>query len=141
MPLIAALCLFFLATACSPALVSQSRVAHHATLPAGKGSVVVKFERQVGGLLHVKVLNTSTLPVFIDRDGVTIKSESNVLHRERGFGRSYWVLKPGKERMLSCRFDLDALKRGETVELAFDNLLVAEGQPVPVEPVRFVVGS
>jgi hypothetical protein len=128
-------------SACAPALVTHDRTAHHAKLPRGQGSVAVKFERQKGHVLRVRIFNTSNALVFVDRDGLVLKSEGQVFQRKVGSSRSFWLLQPGEERVVAAHFDLSELQPGKSAELAFENAIVVDGEPVAVDPVQFFVDA
>jgi hypothetical protein len=102
---------------------------------------MVKFEKQSGEVLHFAVLNNTDKLLVVNRDAVVLQTPRGTVARDPGGIKSVYQLKPGKLHGLKVRFPIADLLDGEQVDVLFTDALLIDGQPVVVEPVRFVVGD
>ncbi len=90
-------------------------------------------------LITVDVFNQTSAPMVIYRDSVMLSTPSGMRARMRGGVGHVYTVPPGGVHKLRVRFDLYGLRRGDQVAMVFQNAIVIHGQPVPIEPLPFVL--
>lgn len=128
-------------TACTPVLVSQSPPSQNVAAMNAGGSILVKFEKQSGEVLHFAIMNNTDKMLVVNRDAVILQTPRGAVARDPGGLKSVYQLKPGKLHGLKVRFPIADLLDDEQVEVLFTDALLIDGQAVVVEPVRFIVGE
>lgn len=90
-------------------------------------------------LITVDVFNQTSAPMVIYRDSVMLSTPSGMRARMRGGVGHVYTVPPGGVHKLRVRYDLYGLRRGDQVAMVFQNAIVINGQPVPVEPLPFIL--
>jgi hypothetical protein len=90
-------------------------------------------------LITVDVFNQTSAPMVLYRDAVMLSTPTGMRARMRGGVGHVYTLPPGGVHKLRVRYDLYGLHRGDQVAMVFQNAIVINGQPVPVEPLPFVL--
>jgi len=87
----------------------------------------------------VDIFNQTSAPMLIYRDSVMLSTAAGMRARMRGGVGHVYTVPPGGVHKLRVRYDLYGLSRGDQVAMVFQNAIVLNGQPVPVEPLPFVL--
>lgn len=90
-------------------------------------------------LITVDLFNQTSAPMVVYRDSVLLSTPTGMRARMRGGVGHVYTVPPGGVHKLRVRFDLYGLRRGDQVAMVFQNAIVINGQPVPVEPLPFVL--
>ena len=87
----------------------------------------------------VDVFNQTNTVMLIYRDAVLLSTSGGLRARMPGGVGHVYTLPPGGVHKVRVRYDLHGLHRGDQVAMVFQNAIVLAGQPVPVEPLPFVL--
>lgn len=105
-------------------------------LPGGARVVLMKVDDD---LITLDVFNQTPYPLTIYRDAFLLSTPSGMRSRLPGGVSNVYNVAPGGVHTVKMRYKLDGLHRGDQVALMFQNALVVNGQPMPLEPLPFVV--
>lgn len=90
-------------------------------------------------MITVDVFNQTNTVMLIYRDAVLLSTSGGLRARMPGGVGHVYTVPPGGMHKLRVRYDLHGLHRGDQVAMVFQNAIVIAGQPVPVEPLPFVL--
>jgi hypothetical protein len=103
------------------------------------GAVRVVFRGVSDDIITVDVFNMTAAPMVIYRDSFLLSTSTGMRARLPGGVSNVYTVAPGGVHDVRLRYDLKGLSRGEQIALVAQNALVVNAQPVPVEPLPFVV--
>jgi hypothetical protein len=103
----------------------------------GAARVVLRGVRN--DIISVDVFNMTAAPMVIYRDSFLLSTSSGMRARLPGGVSNVYTVPPGGVHEVRLRYDLHGLSRGEQIALVVQNALVVNAQPVPIEPLPFVV--
>lgn len=89
--------------------------------------------------ITVDVFNQTMVPMIVYRDGLTLSTATGMRARMRGGVAHVYTLPPGGMHRVKVRFDLYGLRPGDQAALIFQNAVIVNGQPVPVEPLPLIL--
>lgn len=92
-----------------------------------------------GDIIHVDVFNQTSVPLVVYRDAFLLSTATGMRPRVPGGVSNIYTIPPGSVHDVRVRFDLSGLSRGDQVVLVFQNALVANGQPIPIESLPFAL--
>ena len=103
----------------------------------GAARVVLRGVRE--DIITVDVFNQTPAPMVIYRDSFLLSTPSGTRSRLPGGVSNVYTVQPGGVHEVRVRFSLANLHPGEQLALVLQNALVVNGQPIPIEPLPFVV--
>ena len=90
-------------------------------------------------IVTVDVFNQTAYPLVIYRDLFMLSTATGMRSRMPGGVSNVYTVRPGGVHTVKVRFDLTGMRPGEQAALVFQNALIVNGQPLPLEPLPFVV--
>lgn len=90
-------------------------------------------------LITVEVFNQTAYPLVIYRDLFMLSTASGLRSRLKGGVSHVYTVRGGGVQTVKVRFDLTGMRPGEQAALVFQNALIVNGQPLPIEPLPFIV--
>lgn len=90
-------------------------------------------------LVKVDLFNQTSAPMLVYRDQVMLSTSHGMRARMQGGIGHVYTIPPGGVHKLNVRYDLYDLRPGDQVAIIFQNAIVVNGQPVPVEPLPLLV--
>lgn len=90
-------------------------------------------------IISVDIFNMTAAPMVIYRDSFLLSTSTGMRARLPGGVSNVYTVAPGGVHEVRLRYDLKSLSRGEQLALVAQNALVVNAQPVPIEPLPFVV--
>jgi hypothetical protein len=103
----------------------------------GGARVVLRGVRD--DIISVDVFNMTAAPMVIYRDSFLLSTSSGMRPRLPGGVSNVYNVAPGGVHEVRLRYDLKGLSRGEQLALIVQGALFVNAQPVPMEPLPFVV--
>lgn len=92
-----------------------------------------------GDIITVDVFNQTIYPMVIYRDLFMLSTAQGLRSRLPGGVSNVYTVRGGGVHTVKVRFNLAGMRPGEQAALVFQNALVINGQPLPMEPLPFVV--
>ena len=103
------------------------------------GAVRVVMRNVHRDIISVDVFNQTGAPMVVYRDSFLLSTSTGMRARLAGGVSNVYNIPPGGVHEVRVRYDLSGLSRGEQLALVLQNALVVNGQPVPIEPLPFLV--
>ena len=103
------------------------------------GAVRVVLKATNEDIIEFDVHNYTGSPMVIYRDAVYLSTSRGLRNRVPGGVSNVYTIPPGGVQQVNVRYKLDDLSRGDQLAVVFQNAVVIDGQPVPVEPIPFVL--
>lgn len=90
-------------------------------------------------IVALDVFNQTGAPMVIYRDAFLLSTRAGMRARLPGGVSSVYTVRPGGVHEVKVRYDLSGLHRGDQAALVLQNALVVNGQPLPIEPLPFIL--
>jgi hypothetical protein len=90
-------------------------------------------------VITVDVFNQTAYPLVIYRDLFMLSTATGMRSRMKGGVSNVYTVRGGGVHTVKVRFDLTGMRPGEQAALVFQNALIVNGQPLPLEPLPFIV--
>lgn len=103
------------------------------------GAARVVLMSTSNNIVTVDVFNQTAYPLVIYRDLFMLSTATGMRSRMPGGVSNVYTVRPGGVHTVKVRFDLTGMRPGEQAALVFQNALIVNGQPLPLEPLPFVV--
>lgn len=90
-------------------------------------------------IITIDVFNQTPYPMVIYRDALMLSTRAGGRARLPGGVGHVYSVRPGGVQTVKVRYPINGLHRGDQVALVFENALLVNGQPLPIEPLPFLV--
>jgi hypothetical protein len=103
------------------------------------GTATVRIGGFDGDILSFNVVNESSGVMTILRDRVYMIRGGQRIYRQPGGAAREYMVPPRGHHEVKVRYRLEDPRPGESVAVHFEEALLVNGQPVPIEPIPLQV--
>jgi len=90
-------------------------------------------------LFKLAVYNSTNTPIVVNRDAIVMQRPFSIEPRQPGGIASAYLIPAGGSHAVNVKFSLAGLHHGDPVWIEFPNAVIANGQPVEVDPIELRV--